>query len=88
MIIKFTKHAEEKFGKLPPSSVKVRRVDVLNAIKEPLFIDLEFNKPKIIVHGSLDKKHIVRVVYKKENGIIIVITFYPTSKGRYEKKHR
>lgn len=93
MKIKFTKHAEEKFKKLPLGSVNVGKVDVLNAINKPLFKDLESDRPKIIVHGSLDTRHIVRVVYKRsisanreENGIITIITFYPTRKGRYEQK--
>ena len=85
MKIVFTRHAADKFTKLPPGSVKVKEEDVLEAIKNPDYQDTESDKPKIIVHKSLDIKHIVRVVYKEENGIITVITFYPTKKGRYEK---
>lgn len=85
MKIIFTKHAANKFTKLPPGSVIVKEKDVLKAIKDPDYQDLELDKPKIIVHKNLDIKHIVRVVYKEENGIIIVITFYPTKKDRYEK---
>ena len=85
MKIVFTKHAASKFTNLPPGSVMVRKEDVLKAIKNPDYQDLEFDKPKIIVHKNLDTKHIVRVVFKEENDIITVITFYPTKKGRYEK---
>ncbi|OGE19680.1 hypothetical protein A3J19_02605 [Candidatus Daviesbacteria bacterium RIFCSPLOWO2_02_FULL_41_8] len=94
MKIVFTRHAADKFTKLPPGSVKVKEEDVLEAIKNPDYQDTESDKPKIIVHKSLDIKHIVRVVYKRslrsytskeENDIITVITFYPTKKGRYEK---
>lgn len=86
MVIKYTKHAANKFTNLPAGSITVTKEDVLRAIKNPDFKDLESDKPKIIVHGSLDTRHIVRVVYKEERGIITVITFYTTSKGRYEKK--
>lgn len=81
----FTKHASDKFVNLPPESVKVTKRDVLEAIKKPAYKDIESDRPKIIVHKNLDKTHIVRVVYKEESGIITVITFYPTRKGRYEK---
>lgn len=83
--IVFTIHADKKFQNLPPGSIAIKRTDVLKATKDPDYKDLESDKPKIIVHKSLDTKHIVRVVYKEENGIITVITFYPTRKGRYEK---
>lgn len=94
MKIVFTKHASDKFVNLPPESVKVTKRDVLEAIKKPAYKDIESDRPKIIVHKNLDKTHIVRVVYKRslraytlkeESGIITVITFYPTRKGRYEK---
>lgn len=87
VVIKYTKHAVNKFKNLPPGSITVTKKNVLKAIKNPDFKDLESDKPKIIVHGSLDAKHIVRVVYKEENDIITVITFYPSRKGRYEKKY-
>lgn len=85
-MINFTKHAAKKFTNLPKGSVLVTRKDVLKAIKNPIFKDLESDKPKIIVHGNLDLQHVISVVYKEESGIITVIIFYPTSKGRYEKK--
>ncbi len=86
MKIVFTKHASNKFTNLPAGSVVVIKKDVMSAIRNPDFKDLESDKPKIIVHKILDANHIVRVVYKKQSGIITVITFYPTKKGRYEKK--
>ena len=85
MKIVFTKHAADKFKNLPSGGVIVTKLDVLKAVKDPDYRDPESDKPKIIVHGNLDSRHIVRVVYKQEDGIITVITFYPTRKGRYEK---
>lgn len=85
MKIVFTKHAANKFTNLPPGSIIIREKYVLGAIKNPDYQDFESDKPKIIVHKNFDAKHIVRVVYKEENGIITIITFYPTKKGRYEK---
>lgn len=85
MKIVFTKHAASKFTDLPAGSVVVKKQDVLKAVKNPDFEDFESDKPKIIVHKSLDTRHIVRVVYRKESDIITVITFYSTKKGRYEK---
>ena len=37
----------------------------------------------IIASKSIDAKHILRVVYRKEDDKIIVTTFYPAEKGRY-----
>ena len=83
--IVFTIHAKHKFENLPPRSIAIKHTDVLKAIENPDYKDLESDKPKVIVHKNLDTKHTLRVVYKEENDIITVITFYPTRKGRYEK---
>lgn len=85
MKIAFTKHAEKKFKELPLLNITVKKADIIKAIKNPDYIDVESDKPKIIVHGPLNSKHIVRVVYKQESGIITVITFYPARRKRYEK---
>ena len=54
MKIVFTKHATNKFTNLPPGSIIVREKDVLKAIKNPDYQNLESDKPKIIVHKSLN----------------------------------
>lgn len=84
MKIVFTKHALiDKFAKLKEHGFNLTQDDVTSVVKNPEYIDKESDYPKIIVSKSVDEKHILRVVYKKESGIIRIITFYPAEKGRY-----
>ena len=41
--------------------------------------------PLLIAQGELDAKHVLRVVFKKEHEVIVVITFYPARKDKYGK---
>ncbi len=79
----FTKHALGKFEKLAKMGVKISREQVLTVIDDPEHEDTESDKPKIIASKSFDRTHVLRVVFKIENGIITIITFYPAEKGRY-----
>jgi len=36
--------------------------------------------------GPLNSSHMLRVVFEKENGNIVVVTFYPVRRARYEGK--
>ena len=49
-----------------------------------MYKDYETDPPKIIASGEFGKDHIIRVVYKVEDDIITIITFYPSRKGRYK----
>lgn len=82
-MIKYTKHAKKKFFDLSELGVKVSKSLIAKIIKDPLSVDTKLDAPKIIVSGDLDKRHILRIVYRKEDDIIVVITFYPARKGRY-----
>lgn len=82
--IVFTKHALiDKFAGFKSHKFNLTQEDVTAVINHPEHIDNESDHPKIIVSKDFDKKHILRVVYKIENDIIKVITFYPAEKGRY-----
>lgn len=83
MKVVYTKHALEKFKH--PSVVKlgITKIHIQNALEEPdkSWVDeegLEYLLRKI------DEKHNLRIVYRKEDDIII-ITFHPAKRGRYEK---
>ncbi|MDP1689099.1 MAG: DUF4258 domain-containing protein [bacterium] len=84
MQIKFTKHAEEKFAVLRRHGVRVAKEQVLNIVKSPDKLD-HTRKPLVIAQSAYDKKRVMRVVYKVERNIIIIITFYPGRKSQYEK---
>lgn len=84
MKIRFTKHAAiDKFAELSKHRFNLTQDDIKEVVKNPDHIDNYSDKPKIIVSKSFDEKHVLRVVYKLEGGIIKVITFYPAEKGRY-----
>lgn len=83
MKIVYTKHAKKKFKDLKKLGVIVKRKLVEETATKPLDIDEISDYPKKIASAELDSRHILRVVYKQENGKIIIITFYPAKKGRY-----
>lgn len=83
MKIVFTRHSEKKLKDLKNLGVIIKKSFVKNILKNPLDVDYESDPPKKIASGKFGEKHVLRVVFREENGIIIVITFYPAKKGRY-----
>ena len=84
MKIIYTKHAAiDKFRILSGYKFHLSKAQIEDAIQNPEHEDKISDSPKIIASKSLDSNHILRVVYKYEDGIIKVITFYPAEKGRY-----
>lgn len=84
MKIVYTKHAAvEKFDMLKKHKFTVNKKFIESVIKNPDHKDAESDKPKIIASKDIDQKHVLRVVYKREDDIITIITFYPAEKGRY-----
>ena len=66
----FTKYAENKFDILNKYKVYITREQVENTVNLP---DKISKKGKCLAA----RKENVKVVYKKENGMIKIITFYP-----------
>jgi len=85
MEIHFTKHADEKFVVLTRHGVKISRKKVITTLQDPDLIDHN-RVPLFIAQSTLDKAHVLRVIYKKEQKFIKIITFYPGRKSQYEKK--
>lgn len=85
MKITYTKHAERKFDYLKELKFNLKPEDIEEAISNPdHFEEDKVSQVKIILK-SLNKRLNLRVVYSDKGGIIRVITFYPTPKGRYIK---
>ena len=76
MVVYFTKYANDKFDILKRHGFVVSKSQVEDALKNPDAID-ESRAPLYFAQKSLDKKRVLKVVYKKEAGAIKVITFYP-----------
>jgi len=85
VLIRFTKHAERKFGLLRLHGVNVSQEQVIETIEKPDRLDVVSRYPLAIAQGELDKRHVLRVVYRHERGGVAVITFYPGRKSQYEK---
>ena len=84
MKIVLSKHAkEDKFPILAKHNFYVSEETIIEVVKNPNHEDKTSDKPNIIASKTLDKIHILRVVYRVEGDIIRVITFYPAEKGRY-----
>jgi len=80
----YTKHAKEKFKILKEQGFVVQKRVIEETVKSPELIDYS-QLPLLIGQKSIDEKHILKVVFKKENGIIKIITFYPMRKRKLNK---
>lgn len=86
MRISYTLHAEEKFKEEKyVKQLNITERIISRVIKKPNLED-KTRREKITAIGDLDRRHSLIVVYKKERGIIKIITFFPAEKGRYESK--
>lgn len=88
MKIVFTKHALGKFKTHLIAGWKFTRKDIKAVIKKPYFSEEDTERGERgvrIALGRWDHEHDLRVIYKEENDIITIVTFYPTEKGRYSK---
>ena len=84
MKIKHSSHIiRDKLPLLKKQGFKITLKQIEDIVKNPDHLDKESDIPKIIVSKEFDERHILRVVYKIENGIIKTITVYPAEKGRY-----
>jgi len=81
--IVYTKHALKKFKDLAELKILISRSIVNSIIKEPISIDNFSDFPNKIATGMFDKTHVLRIVYKEEDGKIVIVTFYPGKKERY-----
>lgn len=78
----FTKHALEKFGVLKRHGVEITERQVFGTLFKPLKI--EHRKDGTFIGSSdLDRRHILRVVYKKIKKGFKIITFYPARRRDY-----
>lgn len=83
MKVIFTRHAEKKIKDLKALGVHVKKSLIKEVLANPAHLDAKSDFPKKIASGSFDTTRILRIVFREENGIITVITFYPAKKGRY-----
>ena len=79
----FTYHAKQKFKLVKKAGFPLTRQQVKNTINNPNKIE-DRSDGTFIASKILDSTYIIRVVYRIENDIIVVITFYPAKRKAYE----
>ncbi len=85
MKIEFTKHAREKFIILRQHNFAVEEFKVIQAILQPSKVEAS-RKNRFVSERAIDETHLLRVIYEVSEDRIIVITFYPAKRCRYEDK--
>lgn len=80
----YTRHSSiDKFAMLEKHKfpTTITRKIIENIVINPEHKEIRANQ--VIASKTIDSKHILRVVYRQEDDIILIITFYPAEKGRY-----
>lgn len=79
----FTKHALDKLAVLERHRCTVAKTQVEEALGAPDSVD-DSRAPLFFAEKSLSPTHALRVAYKQENEVKMVITFYPVKHKRNE----
>ena len=83
MRLHFTKHATQKFSLQRKAGFPLPKTKVKTAILRP--DRLERGREEVFIATKvLDEEFALRVVYRKTDDIIVIITFYPVKRSDYE----
>ncbi|OGM27143.1 hypothetical protein A3D00_05525 [Candidatus Woesebacteria bacterium RIFCSPHIGHO2_02_FULL_38_9] len=83
MKILFTKHAESKFKVLGELGWKISKSKVKNTIRKPKWHGVsKFGQETAM--SLINKRHILRVIFNRENDNIVTVTFHLARRGKYE----
>lgn len=63
----------------------ITKDQVVDAVERPDLID-ESRLPLLIAQRSIDPEHVLRVVYRQEENVKVIITFYPGRKSQYDSR--
>lgn len=77
MNIHVTKHAHDKLSILERHQCVISLEQVTEAVTQPDALDTT-HRSFVIAEKTIAPTHVLRVVYKVEDDIRIVITFYPS----------
>jgi hypothetical protein len=80
--VRFTRHAQKKFSVLAVHGFVVSEEQVRQTVLSPDRV--EDYETEQIAQKRISDTHVLRVVYRRENDEILVITFYPGRRKRYE----
>jgi len=80
--IRFTKHAEQKFNDLAEIGFTITREQVLTTVQNPEKVDNSVIPP--VAQSVISETHVLRVVFAESSDEIVIVTFYPGDRKRYE----
>lgn len=78
---RFTKHARNKFELLRKYGFDVTAAAVKETIANPSRVDARSDQ--LLALKPINREYALRVVYKTVNNNIVVVTFYPVKRERF-----
>lgn len=82
--IRFTEHALLKFVVLRQQGIELDRDTVVNVVLYPQDVARGYGN-RLIAQAQLDAEKVLRVVYEESDEEIVIVTFYPGRRSRYER---
>jgi hypothetical protein len=61
----------------------IEEKDIIDAVRHPDRV-LRGSRGRLIAQKIYDEKHLIRVIYEVSDENILVVTFYPARRERYE----
>lgn len=81
----YKRHAEEKLRETEPKRLHITKKLITKILDTPDAIDMS-DEPVRIAMGKLSSHHTLCIVYRYEENVMHIITFFPARRGRYESK--
>lgn len=81
--IVFTAHAMIKLQILRKHGFYIEEKDIIDVVRHPDRV-LRGSKGRLIAQKIYDEEHLIRVIYEVSDEDILVVTFYPARRERYE----
>ncbi|KKQ84447.1 MAG: hypothetical protein UT08_C0018G0053 [Candidatus Woesebacteria bacterium GW2011_GWB1_38_8] len=82
----YTKHALLKKRVLKELGWDINKKLIEKTVSKPIRVDEDLGQiEKVFIANQLvNKKHVLRIVYKKVKNSVVIITFYVARRERYE----
>lgn len=81
--IRFSLHATLKFSVLRGHGLDISERQVVRTVLQPANLSMGYAGRKV-AQGPLDEERVLRVVYEETPEEIVIVTFYPGRRTRYE----
>jgi len=83
--VRYTGHARGKFELLARYGVRISPAMVEDTIRNPdATMPDSSGGERTIAQRRISDRHVLRVVFRREDNVAVVITFYPGRRSRYE----